>query len=259
MRWMLRGRLAEHPRLYLPIARRKYPDAVLGPHTELVIDGFTRSAVTFATIAFQQAQRTPVRVAHTLHSAGHILAAVRRRVPVLVMIREPDDTVLSTVIREPYVSLPMALDAYARFYTKIRLCRTGFVVGEFDEVTHDFGRVIRRVNERFGTAFDPFLHTESNVREVFSIIDDRSRWPPWAEALGRFECGIIGIDEYRRVVADHEKEGRSPTDQIPERRVQRPSQERVPLKEALRAELIGPSLRARRDRARAAYEALVDG
>ena len=84
IRWSIRSRLAEHPRPYLPIARAKVPDAVLCDDTELLIEGFTRSAVTFATIAFQLAQRRPVRAAHTLHSVGHVRMAVRRAVPSLV-------------------------------------------------------------------------------------------------------------------------------------------------------------------------------
>ena len=84
---------------------------MLDEHTRLVIDGFTRSAVTFATVAFQMAQRSPVRVAHTLHGPGHLIAAARRRVPTLVTIREPEETVLSAIIREPYVTLGQALTA----------------------------------------------------------------------------------------------------------------------------------------------------
>lgn len=259
VRWTLRSRLAEHPRLYLPLARRRHPDAVLSPCTELVIDGFTRSAVTFATIAFQLAQHRPVRVAHTLHSAGHVLAAVRREVPVLVTIREPDEVVLSAAVREPHVSLGQALDAYARFYSRIMPHRQRLVIGEFSDVTRDFGRVIRELNTRFGTAFDEFRCTERNVSEVFSIIDDRARWPPWSKALGQFECGIIGIHEYRREVAAFESKGGVPTLDIPERRVQRPSEQRVALKEALRDELRSAHLRARRDRARATYEAFLSG
>lgn len=255
---MLRGRLAEHPSLYLPIARLKYRDSVLGEETALVIDGFTRSAVTFATIAFQMAQDDgPVRVAHTLHSAGHLIASARRGLPTLVTIREPDDTVLSAVIREPYIGLDQALIGYTRFHTKIEPYRSRFVVGSFVEVTGDFGRVIHGVNERFGTRFREFEHTEANVRECYGIIEDRARRPPWSEALGRFECGIIGIDEYRRTVAGYRQRGAVPSLEVPERRVQRPSETRTALKHALRAELESPRLASLRSRARSAYQAIV--
>ncbi len=256
-RWVLRSRLAERPNLYLPLARLKYRDSVLNDATELVIDGFTRSAVTFATTAFQMAQDQPVRVAHTLHSAGHLIAAARRGLPTLVTIREPDETVLSAVIREPYISLHQALTAYTRFHTKIEPYRSRFVIGTFDEITDDFGRVVHRVNERFATRFREFEHTDASVNECYAIIEDRARRPPWSTALGEFECGIIGIDEYRRTVASYRERGDVPTLAMPERRVQRPSPERANLKEGLRAALENPRLDGPRSRARSAYEAIA--
>ena len=230
---------------------------MLDEHTRLVIDGFTRSAVTFATVAFQMAQRSPVRVAHTLHGPGHLIAAARRRVPTLVTIREPEETVLSAIIREPYVTLGQALTAYARFYRALRPFRSDFVVGEFGDITRNFGAVIHRVNRRFGTAFDEFEHTEANVERCYEIIEDRSRRPPWSKALGEFESGIIGFEEYQRIVEIFEREGRLPQAAVPETRVQRPSKEREDLKNALRAELESRRLSGRLANARASFEAFV--
>jgi hypothetical protein len=258
IRWSLRSRLADHPRLYLPIARRKVPDAVLGTETELLIEGFTRSAVTFATMAFQLAQRRPVRVAHTLHSVGHVVEATRRGVPVLVTIREPDEVVLSAVVREPYLTLDHALAAYARFYTGIQRVRGDIVVGTFESIVHDFGSVTRAINDRFGTTFDEFRHTPVNVERCYAIIEDRARRPPWERELGRFQAGIITYEDYR---AAAERDGIAEAVQrsVPERRVQRPSAERDELKDALRVELADPRLAARRGAAVAAYERLVSG
>jgi hypothetical protein len=235
----------------------KYPESVIGEQTELVIDGFTRSAVTFATIAFQLAQRRPVRVAHTLHAAGHVIEAARGGVPTIVTVRDPEQTVLSAVIREPYVTLGQALTAYTRFYAKIRPMRSRFVIGRFDEVTKDLGRVIRRVNERFGTRFDEFEHNERNVGRCYEIIEDRSRRPPWSRALGEFECGIIGVDDYERAVAAYQRDGSLPQAAVPEMRVQRPSLEREGRKQALLEELHSSRFGDRLSEARRTYEAFV--
>jgi hypothetical protein len=225
-----------------------------------VIEGFTRSAVTFATMAFQLAQARPVRVAHTLHSVGHVLAAARRGVPILVTIREPEEVVLSAVVREPYLSLDRALASYARFYAGIQPVRASVVVGTFDSVVHDFGSVTRAINERFGTSFDEFQHTEDNVKRCYEIIEDRARRPPWEKTLGRFQAGMIPYQEYR----DAAERGRSRGGQVdhetvPERRVQRPSQERDALKNALRARLGDVRLDTLRSAAFAAYERFVSG
>ena len=258
VRWDLRFRAAEH-RWYLPVARRRYGEAVVGDSTELVIDGFTRTAVTFSVIAFQVAQRRPVRLAHTIHSAAHVAEAARRGVPCLVAIREPDETVLSIAIREPDVTLSTALDAYARFCDRVAGERDRVVVADFAEITTDFGPVIDRLNARFSTSFDRFEHDREHVDTVFEIIEDRSRRPAWSEALGDFEDGRIGLDEYRRAKARCLEAGLEPALDVPEHRVQRPSESRTIRKEAMRSELRAPRLRVRRERAHAAYHRLMTG
>jgi hypothetical protein len=247
----MRSRLADHPSLYIPLARFRHRGTVVSADTRLVIDGFTRSGVTFAVIAFQVAQREPVRVAHTLHAPAHVLAAVRRKVPTIVTIRDPEAAVLSAIIREPYVTAEQGLAAWIRFYSRILPFRSGFVSVPFEAVTHDYGAVIRDANDRFGTRFDEFAHTPENVEVCFRIIEDRSRRPPWSVALGDFENGKIGLAEYLRTVDGH-GEAR-PRTRIPESRVPRPSPERDAMKEALATQVWGPGLRALRLRARELY------
>ena len=45
------------------------------------------------------------------------------------------------------------------------------MVGPFEEVTTDLGRVILRLNERFGTSFRPFEHTAAHQQEVFDELE----------------------------------------------------------------------------------------
>jgi hypothetical protein len=195
LRHLLRVRASEHPAIYLPFARRKYPGPspeVIGSATELVIDGYTRSATTFAVYAFQLAQVRPVRLAHHLHAPAQLIAAADMRVPVLALIREPEGAILSQLVREPRVALRDALVAYTRFYSCLLPYRRSFVVGEFDQVTMDFGAVVRRLNERFGTSFEEFLHTDANVRECYALIKER---PTLSSILLGFESGLVSRDE----------------------------------------------------------------
>jgi hypothetical protein len=48
----------------------------------------------------------------------------------------------------------------------------GVVVAPFDEVVRDFGATMHRLNDRFGTSFVPFDHTEENAARVFGEMDD---------------------------------------------------------------------------------------
>jgi hypothetical protein len=143
-RHRLRTRVSELPGLYLPFARHKYPGPspeVISSATEFVIDGYTRSASTFAVYALQLAQPTPVRLAHHLHAPAQLVEAARAGVPALAVIREPQGAILSQLIREPDVALRDALVAYARFYERLLPYRDRFVVADFEEVTKDFGAV----------------------------------------------------------------------------------------------------------------------
>jgi hypothetical protein len=141
--------------------------------TELCIEGFLRAGNTFTVIAFQHVQPEPVSVAHHVHAAGAVIAAVGMRTPTIVLIRPPEQSVLSYVVRWPELTIGQALRGYARFYRPLLPYRDGFVVGRFEEVTSDLGRVIRRVNDRFGTNFVLFEPTEANLRSVHEEMD---RW-----------------------------------------------------------------------------------
>ena len=46
------------------------------------------------------------------------------------------------------------------------------MVATFESVTSDFGGVVRAVNERFGTEFAVFEHTDENVARCFARIDE---------------------------------------------------------------------------------------
>lgn len=256
MRHASRRVVAAHPAIYLPVARRRYPGSVLDYSTELVIDGFTRSAVTFAVVAFQLAQNDHVRVAHHLHSSGHLVAAARRGTPILLPIRSPDDTILSALIREPLVPPAQFLKSFAAFYERLVPYRSAFVIASFDDVTSDFGAVIRRVNATFGAHFAEFQHNRSNVDACFELIEERSRRPPWERQLGAFLSGRMSFDEYR--AASQTARTAAQLRAVPEHRVQRPSELRQARKEELKARFEAPRLKGLRQRADRAF-ALFSG
>ena len=177
--------IARYPALALPVARRRHGIPV-GRDTGIVIEGFPRTGTSFAVAAFDLAQEGKVRIACHVHAPAQVIEGARRGLPNLVIVREPEETTLSFVIRNPHLSIRQALRGYLRFHEPLLSYRGRFVVGTFAQVTKDFGAVIGRVNERFGTSFAPFGHTEENVRHCFEAIDEdyRKRLPE-GEALER--------------------------------------------------------------------------
>ena len=196
-RLRVRTMATEHPRLYLPFARRRYPGPsprVIDGDTEVVIDGYTRSASTFAVYAFQVAQPEPVRMAHHLHAPAQLMEASRRGLPTVMVIREPRGAVLSQVVREPGVDLLDAVWAYSRFHESLAACRDAFVVADFDEVTHDFGSVVRRMNARYGTSYGVFDGSAEQLSWCRRLVGERDTLSP---VLLGFESGEVTLDEVR--------------------------------------------------------------
>jgi hypothetical protein len=256
-RHALRRSIMMHPGLYLPLARWKRAESALDDETEFVLDGLERSANTFAAVAFQLAQNAHVRMAHHMHAAAPLIEAAHRGLPTLITAREPESTIVSSAMRQPRVTLRQWLKTYAAFYERLAPVRHRFMVATFEDVTSDFGAVIRRVNERFDTRFVEFEHSADRVRAVFVLIDERAEGPPWQPSFNRFLSGFTSADEYfeaTRAFRGADDDGRNA---VLEHRVGRPSPAREAGKPAMRERYYASELARLRARAESAYEAFV--
>ena len=169
--------LGKYPKVILPylILRGKKGDCVVGKNTEIVIEGYPRSANTFAVEAFRLAQNRPIIIAHHTHMPGQVVQAVRMNIPALVLIREPTQAVLSRMIRKPNISFSSALRHYVEYYKVIRKLKDNIVIADFNEVTRDFGKVIEKINAWYDTSFTLFQHNPTNVGRVFKLIEDKNK------------------------------------------------------------------------------------
>jgi len=143
--------------------------------SEIVIEGFERSGNTFAVTAFSYAQQRPVSIAHHLHASSQVIYASRRGIPALVLLRDARESLLSFLVFHPAVSTTQAMRTWLRFHRPLLPISDAFVLARFPTVTSDLGRVIACVNDRFGTAFNEFVHTEDNVRACFRLMDEGER------------------------------------------------------------------------------------
>lgn len=175
----LKSAVARYPGLALPVERLRGRGVVVTDATDIVIEGYPRSASTFAVAAFRLAQEPEwVEVAHHTHMPAQVIEAVRREIPALVLIRSPGDAVVSLLIHSPDRSVRSALHGYLRFYEPLVPLRRRVVVATFHQVVTDLGSVIARLNTRFDTAFRHFVHTPQNIARIEREIEDDSarRW-----------------------------------------------------------------------------------
>src|SRR5919107_1114152 len=170
-----------HPTVYFSLYRllrtRKDLTRAVTPDTQVVIEGFPRSGNSFARRAFIMAQDETfdvTRIAHHLHIPAQVVRAAQWQIPTLVLIRRPRDAALSFAIWDR-ISVEQALRYYISFYETSEKYCDAFVLGRFEEVTEDFGQIIKRINDKFGTTFSLFRHDEENVRKVFAGMETQAR------------------------------------------------------------------------------------
>ncbi len=165
--------IGRYPTLYFPLyalfGKKKY--LAINSDTEIVIEGYPRSANSFSVVAFENAQRHNVKIAHHLHIPAQVIQGTRQGIPVLVLLRHPVSAICSLVVREPHLNLQTALDDYIHFHKRILPYRKHYHVARFEDITSDFSRVIGDLNKKFGTDFCLFKHSQDNIKNVFSNLE----------------------------------------------------------------------------------------
>lgn len=173
--------IGQYPRLYNLVFRFRdgYENRLVDDATDICIEGFPRSANSFAVGAFEHAQDESLKIAHHNHVPAPILNAVRRGLPTIVLLRDPVETIVSnralqlqTSVRSGQVSASLAvsdeaqLDAWISFYKQVESVRDQVIVAPFPVVIENFGSVMQAVNSKFGTDFTPFVHTPDRVETI---------------------------------------------------------------------------------------------
>jgi hypothetical protein len=186
LRWWLRNSVfrvrqfsARYPWLFYSIYRLSPTNRKLmvTRKTRITIEGYPRSANTYAVYAFRQVNDIGWdQIGHHLHVQAQVYRSINYGIPVILLIRHPRDAVRSMLVRHDFIPLGDALKDYVRFYNDLYPLREHFVVASFEDVTERFGKIISRVNERFATTFTLFPDNDDELRKsVFSEIDQHNR------------------------------------------------------------------------------------
>jgi hypothetical protein len=171
-RFAIYSRLARSERLF-PMYAAAHP--TLRPlrvtaHTQVVIEGFPRSANTYAVVSFELANPGVV-VAHHTHSPVMLRRAVDRGLPVALLVRDPRAAATSLCLRYSGLSVRQALLQYLRFYRAAHALREGLVAVDFSQAVDDMGGVIERVNHRYRTSFVPYERSATNEAACLDRIE----------------------------------------------------------------------------------------
>jgi hypothetical protein len=188
-KFLLAHHASKWPKMYTGISRlmSSRDECYTSEKTEIVIDGFPRCANTYATTAFQlaQKQKAPI-LAHHIHKQSQFLIAENYKIPAILLIREPVGCISSLLIRQPRYDAGTALKGYYLLYKGL-VRRDQYVVGAFETVLNHYASVIESLNKKFGTNFQVYEKTEENEEQVKKIVQTQDE--------------LIGAKDYAQRVA----------------------------------------------------------
>lgn len=170
----LRKFLSTRPLLFSSVYRwiPKYKDLVVDRSTDLVIEGFPRSANTYAVAAFMYAQKNKrLKIARHQHSAAQVLYAVAHNIPCIILVRKPEDAIASYMIRDESIIIEEALLQYINFYEPLNNYLDSIVVVKFEDVVKDFNVVINAINKKYACSYSGYINNNSAKKEIIKLID----------------------------------------------------------------------------------------
>ncbi len=146
--------------------------SVLNKDTELLIDGFPRSANTYAVATFKLLNNNNYRIAHHVHGAGQFKKAAKYNIPAILLIREPLDAVSSLIIRYPKLDAQQVIMNYQNFYSPLVSLSEHYVVGDFNQIINNFSGIIGLVNKKFSCNFNSRELKKDDLMKIQLLIDE---------------------------------------------------------------------------------------
>ena len=159
---------------------RKVRRLYVSSTTDVLIDGFPRSANTYSVVCFAKAQSLPCVISHHTHAVANILRGVKLGIPTILLVREPLDAASSFALYSgtcPIESLQMWLGFYSRCLRVLDSC----VVAEFSSVVSDFGVIVEELNRKHSTRFAVPIMSQEAEKSIRQDIDDLAKFGDFSE------------------------------------------------------------------------------
>lgn len=147
----LRRQIVGRPALFFPLAKLAGNKQLLDGDTELVVDGFPRSGNSFTEAAFLYSQRSRRLVLKShAHSPAQVLRAIEQDVATVLLLRDPDQAVASTIASTGVDRPDMHYRDYCAYYRPLLGMDSHFVIAPFEVALRSFDTLVAATNAHFG-------------------------------------------------------------------------------------------------------------
>ena len=132
--------------------------------SQLCLEGYQRSGNSYLYMCLSISNPL-IRVGHHIHGIAHVRYALKRQIPVVVLIREPAASLASLLTWDNRLLLGIALGSYIRFHRQLKKLKSEVLIINFVELITDVDAVIRKINKRYELELDCLNLTEAQLSE----------------------------------------------------------------------------------------------
>ena len=174
------------------MVKNKY--RVVNKNTQLVLEGFPRCANTFSYVILKDVHPN-LNIAHHLHLPVQIIIGVKRKIPVVVLIRDPKDAILSLLLRNSSIILDDAIKSYVSFYKIALRFRDDIIEADFNDVIVDFNIIIKKINLKYNINLPAFDNSVKNKEKCKSIVKE----------MDKKDTGLLEVNTYSVALPTEDK------------------------------------------------------
>lgn len=167
---------------------------ITGSEFDIQVDGFPRSANSYAGYFVEYSQGRGIRVRKHHHLPASVIHSVRTGKPVMLLLRHPRESAVSHAI---YTSSSVAEQVrfYRDYHRALRPYKQGLFVALFEEVITDMPGVLRRFDHRFNLG----LRHDYDVQAVKLRSEEAVRHLDWSRTRdGEVDVRRISLPSARR-------------------------------------------------------------
>lgn len=174
---VLKRFISKNPALYFALTQHSHLHRFHRVYrkTDIVIEGFPRSANTFAVLAFQEVQKKSFKIAHHLHVPAQYIYSIRLNIPTIILVRNPIDAVISLVIRSPYIDMKNAFKDYIAYYCTLLSYDENYVVAPFEDVINNYHKIICLVNKKCNVNFELYFNDYDKDHKILTAIKKKEK------------------------------------------------------------------------------------
>lgn len=144
--------------------------------TTVVVDSYPRCGNSFFEAAFNMAQKGREVVAHHSHAAGQVLAGVKKGLPCIVLIREPEAAISSFYeMSEGKYSIQLLTREFVTFYSSLLPVIDKLIIVETSMMEARFRNLMVHLHDQYGLKVEPYEIDTAMRAQLFRVVDEVGR------------------------------------------------------------------------------------